>query len=335
MKKSPCILAVETSCDETAVALYAGKLLAHEIFSQADIHKLYQGVVPEIAARNHLQRLVPLTRVCLETAGMRKQDIDCVAYTMGPGLIASLMTGAVFSCSFAYGLGIPHIGIHHLEGHLLSPFLSPSPPSFPYLALLVSGGHTQLYLVTNYGEYRLYGQSLDDAAGEAYDKIASLLNLPYPGGRPLEEMARAGNENAYALTVPMARSGDYNFSFSGLKTQVRYLMEKIKDKRNYADVAASFQKTIVTSLLSKSFALAEELGINRLAMVGGVSANRYLRRQAERRANRMELYYPPLEYCTDNAVMIAYAASRRLEKKSTLCIRAQARCSIPPLPSHA
>ena len=333
MTTPPCILAIETSCDETAVAVYRETLLAHNLFSQADIHQLYQGVVPEIAARNHLQRLVPLIKDCLAKANMKKEDITHIAYTMGPGLIAALMAGAVFACSFAYGLGIRALGIHHLEGHLLSPLLTKHPPSFPYIALLVSGGHTQLYAVYSYGDYKLYGESLDDAAGEAFDKVATLLNLPYPGGHHLEALALNGDEQAYPLTVPMAHSGDYNFSFSGLKTQVRYLVEKLPDEKHYADVAASFQKTIVDSLLSKSIRLAQELGMNRLALVGGVSANQYLRRQASQRAATLDIYYPPFEYCTDNAAMIAHTAAARIAAGHTnsLSIQARARCPIPAM----
>ena len=332
--QAPCILAVETSCDETAIAIYRKKLLAHKLFSQANIHKLYKGVVPEIAARNHLQRLNPLVNDCLTAAKINRNEVSCVAYTMGPGLITALMTGAAFARSFAYGLGVPALSIHHLEGHLLSPLLTKNKPAFPYIALLVSGGHSQLYQVNGYGDYRLYGESLDDAAGEAFDKIANLLDLPYPGGSHLESLASQGDENTYALTVPMARTKDYNFSFSGLKTQVRYLMEKLKSKETYADLAASCQKTLVQSLLGKTFALAYLLNANRIAIVGGVSANLYLRQEAEKRAasDQIKLFYPPLEYCTDNAAMIAYAAAMRFSwgRKDGLSIRAQARCPIPP-----
>ncbi len=332
--KSPSILAIETSCDETAVAIYKNKLLAHRLFSQVDIHRLYKGVVPEIAARNHLQKLNPLVEDCLAASHIKKTELDYLAYTMGPGLIPALMTGATFARCLAYGLGIPAIGIHHLEAHLLSPLLTQVKPAFPYIALLVSGGHTQLYEVESYGSYKLYGESLDDAAGEAFDKIASLLGLAYPGGSQLERLAQEGDEESYSFTIPMKHSGDYNFSFSGLKTQARYLIEK-QPKQRYADLAAAIQQTLVKSLLGKTFALTKQLESKQIAIVGGVSANQYLRHQAAKYANEydIKMFYPPLEFCTDNAAMIAYTAAMRIAsgQKDSLAIRAHARCPIPPL----
>ena len=325
------ILAVETSCDETAFALHDGrKLVSHCLFSQT-VHTLYDGVVPELAARNHLQRLLPLLKECLRLGQARKQDITHIAYTMGPGLITALMTGGAFARCLAYGLGVPALGIHHLEGHLLSPLLAKEKPPFPYLALLVSGGHTQLQLVEGTGRYTLHGETLDDAAGEAFDKVGTLLDLDYPAGSQLEQLARQGNPQAYALTVPMRHSGDYNFSFSGLKTQVSRHMATIKTTQQKADLAASFQMTMAKSLLGKTFALATKLDVANIVLVGGVSANQYLRKQMTQLAAEKRVFFPPLEYCTDNAAMIALAAVHRIAtgKQDSLAIRAQARLPIP------
>ena len=368
-ERSQLILAVETSCDETALALHDGtRLVSHCLFSQADIHSLYNGVVPELAARNHLQRLLPLLKLCLQKGNKTKKEITHIAYTMGPGLIGALMTGASFARSLAYGLSVPAVGMHHLEGHILSPLLAKDAPSFPYLTLLVSGGHTQLILAKEVGKYVLYGESLDDAAGEVFDKVASLLGLPYPGGKYLEELARKGNPNAYKLTVPMRNRGgglDYNFSFSGLKTQVLYLARKI-DKtsdpshpqeqesapnvkrpfsrtvgtltpRQKADLAACFQMTIVQSLLEKTFLLAKTLRMKNIVIVGGVSANLYLRETARKFLEDKRLFFPPPEYCTDNAAMIALAASYRIAAgaRDSLVIRAKARLPLAaPGPIH-
>ena len=355
------IFAVESSCDETAVAVYQSGVLAHRVFSQIDIHQAYKGVVPELAARSHIQKLIPLTKDCLNAASINKKDISAVAYTMGPGLIPCLIAGASYARSLAYGLGVTALGIHHLEAHILSPLLaedSNNKVDFPYIALLVSGGHTQLYIVRDYGKYELCGQSVDDAVGEAFDKSAVLLGLPYPGGAELEKLARNGNPDKYPLTMPMAHSGDYNFSFSGIKTQVRYLLEKLNiDNANgagespegypeeyteesiKADVAASFQKTIAHGLLDKVFALASSSGIAKVALVGGVSANGYLRNLAQERAKEvgLQLFFAPAQYCTDNAAMVALTAEYRLRRgqKNGLVIRSKPRLPIPGIESSS
>lgn len=371
------IFAVESSCDETAVALYTdqntdNRVLAHQLFSQIEIHKQYKGVVPELAARNHIQRLVSLSDKCFKDAGISKQDIDAVAYTMGPGLIPCLLAGASYARSLAFALGVKALAVHHLEGHILSPLLNKdkkSKPFFPYIALLASGGHTQLYLVKDYGKYELCGQSVDDAVGEAFDKTALLLGLAYPGGAELEKLAKQGNPNTYLLTMPMAHSGDYNFSFSGIKTQARYLVERlrkshsvqtlkeeksgikgIKDKteeegteeasrisqRIRANIATSFQHTIATGLLDKTFSLATKYAVRQVALVGGVSANQYLRNMAEERARELhiKLYFAEPQYCLDNAAMIALTAEYRFKQgqKNGLTIRSRPRCAIPPAP---
>lgn len=338
------IFAVESSCDETAVALYRSRsgILAHKVHSQISIHSDHQGVVPELAARSHIEKLVPLTNLCLAEAEIAKDEIDAVAYTMGPGLIPCLMAGASYARAFAYGLGVPALGIHHLEGHLLSPLLADNEadnpaPNFPYVSLLVSGGHTQLYLVRDYGDYQLHGRTVDDAVGEAFDKTAVLLGLAYPGGATLEKLARQGKPNKYPLTMPMAKSGDYNFSFSGIKTQVRYLIEKLGDRIKNdtcrADIAASFQHTVVNGLVDKAVSLANELGTENLSIVGGVSANGYFRSQAQQKsvAKGIKVFFAPLEYCTDNAAMIALVADYRLRRgeRDNLKIKATARCTIP------
>ncbi len=333
------VFAVESSCDETAVALYKSGVVAHQLYSQFTIHREHKGVVPELAARSHIEKLIPLTEECLQEAGITKQEIEAVAYTMGPGLLPCLMAGASYARSFAYGLGVPSLGIHHLESHILSPLLGQDKPTFPYVTLLVSGGHTQLYEVLGYGDYRLRGQTRDDAAGEAFDKTAVLLGLSYPGGAALENLAQQGNYvrfNArHKLTMPMANSGDYNFSFSGIKTQVRYLTEKIdlEEDNLRADLAASFQHTVVTGLIDKTISLAQESGISNLAIVGGVSANKYFRNMAQQKARSLGLrvYFAPLEYATDNAAMVALTANYRLNlgQRDNLNIRAKARLAIP------
>lgn len=339
---SMLIFAVESSCDETAVALYKAdadksSLIAHKLYSQSNIHKEYKGVVPELAARSHVEKLLPLTEECLQEAGANKQDIGAVAYTMGPGLMPCLMTGASFARSLAYGLGVPAIGIHHLEAHILSPLLAEAKPTFPYIALLVSGGHTQLYEVRDYGDYHLHGQTRDDAAGEAFDKTAVLLGLSYPGGAQLEKLAEQGDHKRFnarhKLTMPMAHSNDYNFSFSGIKTQVRYLTEKLDLEKDKADLAAAFQDTIVKGLIAKTVSLAQARGVSNIAIVGGVSANNYFREMAQQKAASLGLkvYFAPLEYATDNAAMVAVVAAYRLSKgqKDNLNIKAQARLGIP------
>ncbi|MEP7083712.1 MAG: tRNA (adenosine(37)-N6)-threonylcarbamoyltransferase complex transferase subunit TsaD [Betaproteobacteria bacterium] len=319
------VLGIESSCDETGVALYerdagSGRLLAHALHSQVALHAAYGGVVPELASRDHIRRVVPLTRNVLNQAGRTLNDLTGIAYTQGPGLAGALLVGASFANGLAYSLGIPALGIHHLEGHLLSPLLAEPAPEFPFIALLVSGGHTQLLSVDGVGEYRLLGESLDDAAGEAFDKTAMLLGLSYPGGAELSKLAESGDPARFRLPRPMLDSGDLDFSFSGLKTAVLTLVRKNaaagatlpSDTR--AAIARAFQEAVVDVLAAKSLAALESSGRRRLVVAGGVGANKQLReRLRDECAKRdIELFFPPLELCTDNGAMIALAGALRM-----------------------
>jgi len=311
------VLGIETSCDETGVALYDDDrgLLAHEVHSQAALHAEYGGVVPELASRDHIRRTLPLLERVLARAGARLEDVDAVAYTAGPGLAGALLVGASIGAAIAFGLGVPAIGIHHLEGHLLSPLLSARPPGFPFVALLVSGGHTQLMAVTGVSRYALLGETLDDAAGEAFDKTAQLLGLGYPGGPELARLADRGRPGRFKLPRPMIASGDLEFSFSGLKTAVATVARgRDLDDAAQADLAAEFQEAIVDVLVAKCRAALQGTGHRRLVVAGGVGANRRLRERLDAAAARdgFEAFYPELELCTDNGAMIAYAGARRL-----------------------
>jgi N6-L-threonylcarbamoyladenine synthase len=311
------VLGIETSCDETGVALYdsARGLLAHEVHTQAAMHAEYGGVVPELASRDHIRRTLPLVRRVLARSGARLADLDAIAYTEGPGLAGALLVGASIAAGLAYGLGVPVIGVHHLEGHLLSPLLSTSPPAFPFVALLVSGGHTQLMEVEGVGRYRLLGETLDDAAGEAFDKTAQVLGLGYPGGPALAQLADRGRPGRHRLPRPMIASGDLEFSFSGLKTAALTLVRHAApDDAAKADIAAEFQEAIVDVLVAKCRAALETTGHQRLVIAGGVGANRRLRERldAAAAAEGFEVYYPELELCTDNGAMIALAGALRL-----------------------
>jgi N6-L-threonylcarbamoyladenine synthase len=304
------ILGIETSCDDTGVALYdsaAGKLVANAVHTQASMHEAYGGVVPELASRDHIRRLVPLTRKVLGN-----RSIDGLGYTEGPGLAGALLVGASFAHSLAWSLGVPAIGVHHLEGHLLSPLLSARRPEFPFLALLVSGGHTQLMRVDGVGRYALLGDTQDDAAGEAFDKTAQLLGLGYPGGPALSKLAERGAPGRYRLPRPMIASG-LDFSFSGLKTAVLTLMKDQKPQP--ADLARAFVDAIVEVLVAKCVRAVEMTGLTRLVVAGGVGANRQLRAALDAAAARsgFDVFYPEPELCTDNGAMIAFAASQRLE----------------------
>jgi len=308
------VLGIETSCDETGVALYDGvqaRLLAHAVHSQVAMHEAYGGVVPELASRDHIQRLVPLTRRILDETGRRIGDLGGIGYTEGPGLAGALLVGASFAHALGESLGIPVIGIHHLEGHLLSPLLSERRPAFPFLALLVSGGHTQLMQVEGVGRYRLLGETQDDAAGEAFDKTAKLLGLGYPGGPALSALAESGKPGRYQLPRPMLSSGDLDFSFSGLKTAALML---VRQKGTPADIARAFVDAVVEVLVAKSMRALESTGTKRLVVAGGVGANKQLRAalDAEARKRSLEVYYPEPELCTDNGAMIAFAAAQRL-----------------------
>lgn len=313
------VLGIETSCDETGVAVYdteAG-LLAHTVHSQIDLHAAYGGVVPELASRDHIRLLPALVRQTVSAANCRLDEIDAIGYTAGPGLAGALLVGAGFAESLGMSLDVPVLPIHHLEGHLLSPLLSADPPSFPFVALLVSGGHTQLMSVSGVGEYVLLGETLDDAAGEAFDKTAKLMGLGYPGGPQLAALASESKPGRFKLPRPMLRSGDLDFSFSGLKTAVLNVVNGAGWKADdAADLAADFQEAVVDVLVAKSLAALEASGLSQLVVAGGVGANRRLRAQLDRAVKRKgwRVFYPEPELCTDNGAMIAFAAALRFER---------------------
>jgi N6-L-threonylcarbamoyladenine synthase len=313
------ILGIETSCDDTGVALYESEtrqLLAHAVHTQAAMHQAYGGVVPELASRDHIRRLVPLTRKVLADAGREPPDLDGIGYTEGPGLAGALLVGASFAQGLALSLGIPVVGIHHLEGHLLSPLLGQAPPQFPFLALLVSGGHTQLMRVERVGHYELLGDTQDDAAGEAFDKTAQLLGLGYPGGPALSKLAERGTPGRYRLPRPMIGTG-LDFSFSGLKTAVLTVMKN--ERPDPADLARGFVDAIVEVLVAKCTRALETTGLTRLVVAGGVGANRQLRAALDNESARrgFDVFYPEPELCTDNGAMIAFAAAQRLQASSS------------------
>ena len=342
------VLGIESSCDETGVALIEGrsggvpKLLAHALHSQIEMHQAYGGVVPELASRDHIRRVLPLTQQVLNQSGRVLADVDVVAYTRGPGLAGALLVGAGVACALGAALGKPVLGVHHLEGHLLSPFLNADPPAFPFVALLVSGGHTQLMRVDGVGLYALLGESIDDAAGEAFDKSAKLMGLGYPGGPALSMLARQGRPAAYKLPRPLLHSDDLDFSFAGLKTAVMVQAKKLvaahaTDRQTSgletfaslpidirADLAASTEAAIVEVLVKKSLTALERTGLRSLVVAGGVGANRVLRAQLDAAcATRgVRVFYPELDLCTDNGAMIALAAAMRLssgkQKASTV-----------------
>jgi N6-L-threonylcarbamoyladenine synthase len=314
------ILGIETSCDETGLALYdsSGGLLAHALHSQVAMHHEYGGVVPELASRDHIRRVIPLAREVLARAGRQIGDLDAVAYTEGPGLAGALLVGTAFAKSLAFALGVPAIGIHHLEGHLLSPLLSKRPPAFPFVALLVSGGHTQLMRVAGVGDYEMLGETQDDAAGEAFDKTAKLLGLDYPGGPALSKLAETGRPARFKLPRPMLGSNDLEFSFSGLKTAVMLLVRsQPPDGATRADIARAFQEAIVEVLVTKSLAALRKTNLERLVVAGGVGANKQLRAGLDAATARegLEVFYPELELCTDNGAMIAFAAALRCKDR--------------------
>ncbi len=309
------VLGVESSCDETGLALFdtTRGLLAHAVHTQVAMHAEYGGVVPELASRDHIRRVIPLTRVVLAEAGLELADLDAIAYTQGPGLAGALLVGAGFANALALALDIPTMGVHHLEGHLLSPLLATPRPDFPFVALLVSGGHTQLMRVDGVGRYELLGETVDDAAGEAFDKTAQLLGLGYPGGPALARLAEGGDPYRFKLPRPMLHSGDLDFSFSGLKTAVLTLARR-EGETARVDIAAGFQAAAVDVLAGKSLRALRETGLLTLVVAGGVGANRALRARldAEAKQHGYAVFYPPLELCTDNGAMIAYAGALRL-----------------------
>jgi len=317
------VLGIESSCDETGVALVewegaaVPRLASHALHSQIAMHQAYGGVVPELASRDHIRRVLPLTQTVFDEAGKRLADVDVVAYTRGPGLAGALLVGAGVACALGAALGKPVLGVHHLEGHLLSPFLSEDPPEFPFVALLVSGGHTQLMRVDGVGRYEILGETIDDAAGEAFDKSAKLMGLPYPGGPWLAKLAEQGDPAAFKLPRPLLHSGDLDFSFAGLKTAVLTQAKKLGDQLDVrkADLAASTQAAIVEVLLKKSLTALAETGLKRLVVAGGVGANRMLRQQLDAACAQrgVRVHYPELHLCTDNGAMIAMAAAMRLQ----------------------
>ncbi len=316
------ILGLETSCDETGVALYDTErgLLAHALFSQIDIHVEYGGVVPELASRDHVRKTLPLIEEVMAEAEVTAADIDGVAYTAGPGLVGALMVGATLARSLAWGWGVPALGVHHMEGHLLAPMLEENHPEFPFVALLVSGGHTQLVRVDGIGQYRLLGESLDDAAGEAFDKAAKMLGLPYPGGPHIGRLAENGNSERFDFPRPMVNRPGLDFSFSGLKT---YTLNTVADCREQgelteqdkADIARAFEDAVVATLVIKCRRALKQEGLKTLVMAGGVSANLSLRAGLKRALakERAEVFYPAPLFCTDNGAMIAYAGAQRLQ----------------------
>ncbi len=313
------VLGVESSCDETGLALYdtQGGLLAHALHSQVAMHEEYGGVVPELASRDHIRRAIPLLEEMLKRADLPRSAIDAIAYTQGPGLAGALLVGASIACGLGLALDKPVLGIHHLEGHLLSPLLSGTPPEFPFIALLISGGHTQLMRVDGVGRYELLGETLDDAAGEAFDKSAKLLGLGYPGGPAISRLAEFGDPMAYKLPRPMLHSGDLDFSFSGLKTAVLTLVKKHPAnicEQDKANIARAFVDAIVDVLVAKCLAALKQTGLKRLVIAGGVGANRQLREalNAAAQKKRFRVFYPELEFCTDNGAMIAFAGALRL-----------------------
>ncbi|GGP20997.1 tRNA (adenosine(37)-N6)-threonylcarbamoyltransferase complex transferase subunit TsaD [Silvimonas iriomotensis] len=313
------VLGIESSCDETGVALYDTErgLRAHRIHSQIAMHTEYGGVVPELASRDHIRRVLPLTESCMAEAGLSLADIDAIAYTAGPGLAGALLVGASVANALGFALQKPVVDVHHLEGHLLSPLLADPRPGFPFVALLVSGGHTQLMAVRGIGQYELLGETVDDAAGEAFDKSAKLLGLGYPGGPALSRLADQGDATRFKLPRPMLHSGDLDFSFSGLKTAVLNLVKQQAelDEKTVADICAAFQEAIVEVLLKKCLAALKETGMKRLVIAGGVGANKQLRNALDEAARRrkFEVFYPPLALCTDNGAMIAFAGAMRLK----------------------
>ena len=328
------VLAIESSCDESAAAVLDRErgLLAHELFSQVELHRVFGGVVPELASRDHVRRLLPLIRRVLEASGTRPAELTGVAYTAGPGLIGALLTGAALARSLAYAWRIPAVGVHHLEGHLLAPLLEADPPPFPHVALLVSGGHTMLIEVRGIGRYEVLGETRDDAAGEAFDKSAKLLGLPYPGGPHLALLAETGKPGEFDFPRPMLDRPGLEFSFSGLKTAVlhavrsRQLSEQVK-----ADVAYAVQDAIVETLAAKALRALDLTGLDTLVVSGGVSANRRLRASLDTQVRRKggRVYYPRFEFCTDNAAMIAVAGLARLASGPHDGLSIQARAQWP------
>ena len=315
-------LGIETSCDETGIALYHSErgLLGQALFSQVELHALYGGVVPELASRDHVRRLLPLLSQVMQQAGCEAGDIDAVAYTAGPGLAGALLVGAATARALAWGWGVPALPIHHMEGHLLAPMLAPDGPEFPFVALLVSGGHTLLLDAAALGDYRILGESVDDAAGEAFDKVAKMMGLPYPGGPQIAALAEQGRADRFRFPRPMTDRPGLDFSFSGLKTHTMQTLASCRDAAgevsatDRADIARAFEEAVVDTLLIKCRRAMQQSGRDTLVMAGGVSANQRLRQRLDEAlaVSGVTVYYPPAAYCTDNGAMIAYAGALRL-----------------------
>lgn len=322
------VLGIESSCDETGVALYDTQrgLLGHALHSQVAMHEAYGGVVPELASRDHIRRALPLLQQVLDQSGSPLAAIDAIAYTQGPGLAGALLVGASVACGLALALNKPILGVHHLEGHLLSPLLASDPPEFPFVALLVSGGHTQLMQVDGIGRYTLLGETVDDAAGEAFDKSAKLLGLGYPGGPAISRLAEFGDPTAYKLPRPMLHSKNLDFSFSGLKTAVLTLVKKHPAnicEQDKANIARAFVDAIVEVLVAKCIDALKQTGMKRLVIAGGVGANAQLRAalNAAAQKKRFRVFYPELQFCTDNGAMIAFAGAQRLARNPAAATR--------------
>ena len=337
------VLGIETSCDETGVAIYDSEvgLLADCLYSQVEIHAKYGGVIPELASRDHVRKTLPLIEEVIEKAGIDASEIEGVAYTAGPGLVGALLVGAAIGRTLGMAWDVPTIGVHHMEGHLLAPMLEPEPPEFPFVALLVSGGHTQLVKVGGIGRYELLGESLDDAAGEAFDKVGKMLGLPYPGGPHVAKLAQHGDPTRFNFPRPMINRPGLDFSFSGLKTYVRNTITSLRDEsgelaeQDAADIARAFEEAVVNTLSIKCRRALEETGYKKLIIAGGVSANLRLREVLEEAMAKVDgrLFYAQLKYCTDNGAMIAYAGCQRLlaGERDDLEIRAQPRWSLESL----
>ncbi|WP_165671110.1 tRNA (adenosine(37)-N6)-threonylcarbamoyltransferase complex transferase subunit TsaD [Metapseudomonas otitidis] len=338
------VLGLETSCDETGVALYDSEqgLLADALFSQIDLHRVYGGVVPELASRDHVKRMLPLIREVLATAGRSPQDIDGIAYTSGPGLVGALLVGASCAQALAFAWGVPALGVHHMEGHLLAPMLEEQPPAFPFIALLVSGGHTQLVRVDGIGRYQVLGESVDDAAGEAFDKTAKLIGLGYPGGPEIARLAQSGTPGRFTFPRPMTDRPGLDFSFSGLKTFALNTWQQCRDagdagEQTRCDIALAFQQAVVETLVIKCKRALKQSGLKRLVIAGGVSANQSLRESLGAMLSELggEVFYARPRFCTDNGAMIAYAGCQRLlaGQKDGPAIGVQARWPMESLPA--
>ncbi|HDY7866990.1 TPA: tRNA (adenosine(37)-N6)-threonylcarbamoyltransferase complex transferase subunit TsaD [Vibrio vulnificus] len=332
------ILGIETSCDETGIAIYDDEkgLLAHKLYSQIKLHADYGGVVPELASRDHVKKTIPLIKEALKEANLTAKDIDGVAYTAGPGLVGALLVGATIGRSLAYAWGVPAVPVHHMEGHLLAPMLEDNPPPFPFVAVLVSGGHSMMVEVKGIGEYKILGESIDDAAGEAFDKTAKLMGLDYPGGPLLSKLAEKGTPDRFKFPRPMTNVPGLDMSFSGLKTfTANTIAANGDDEQTRADIAYAFEEAVCATLAIKCKRALEQTGMKRIVIAGGVSANRRLRAELEKLAHKVggDVYYPRTEFCTDNGAMIAYAGMQRLKNNevSDLAVEARPRWPIDQL----